>query len=163
MRVARTATAALLAVLGLAATGIAEGASAQVSGRDNPFAAPPTSLEEQMRQEDRIRQIIRDMIPEIERKLMEKVTSAQVAAEVRLRKRIDEVANGQGAKPGTGRPGGPSKPGQPSTARNGADGNEADGAKFISCVNGKALYRDKDNALFQVAGSGVSGVDRCAR
>lgn len=112
---------------------------------------------------------------------MQDVTATLSQAETELRRQIGEVSAAVAARPAPSaepaqagattptQPGpagapspGPGQRGQPK--KPGADGDDTDdGSRFISCVNGKALYRDKDNTLFQVSGIGPSGVDRCAR
>jgi len=164
-----TVLAAVTALAAASALLLSEPSLAE--GRDNPFAPPSTKAEEQARQEERVRQIIREMVPEVESRVMRNVAQTQAESEVRLRRRLDEISTrvpdaGQAGQAAPGAPG--------ASAPRGAPGGQPtpppapttlpEGAKFISCVNGKALYRDKDNALFQVSpGSGIEGANRCAR
>lgn len=164
-----TATAAAFALFASAT------ASMAAEGRDNPFTVPPTKAEEQARQDDRTRRIVRELSTEIQAKVMQEVQAAQALSEADMKRRIDEAAAKFAATPAATAPtpqGAPTTPvangapvqGQKGGQQNTKPGDAAgDGSKFISCVNGKALYRDKDNTLFQVSGIGPSGVDRCAR
>jgi|HigsolmetaGSP11D_1036233.scaffolds.fasta_scaffold00947_17 hypothetical protein len=131
--------------------------------RLNPFAPPTAAEEEQARQDERFRRLFREMSAEIEARVMQSVSSAQAAAEVRLRRQIEEIRQSQGDPiPGVVTVQTASR-GQQGKGQPGGSADPLEGAKFISCVNGKALYRDKDNALFQVSGNGLPGSDRCAR
>jgi hypothetical protein len=141
-------------------------------GRDNPFAPPSSAEQEQARQDERIRKVLIDATPDIEAKLMQGVSSSIAASEVRMKKRLDEMStqNPAGGAQAGGLPGVPTAPGGPKngaapavTGKDGKKTDDKDAAKFISCVNGKALYRDKDNTLFQVSGAGANGVDPCSR
>lgn len=142
--------------------------AAFADGRDNPFVPPNSAEQEQARQDERIRKIIMDTTPEIEARVMKNLISSIESVETKITKRIEEVS---AQKPSAN--GGPSSPGSPGSAAVGAPtstskdgkkpGDDKDAAKFISCVNGKALYRDKDNTLFQVSGVGANGVDPCSR
>ena len=128
--------------------------------RSNPFAPPPSAAEEQARQDERMRNIVWQLQPELKSMVMQDVTASQAALEIKMRRRIDTaIANASVQAPaagGTGLLGSIASAAAP-------EPKVPEGATFISCVNGKALYRDKDNTLFQVAGDGVPGSDRCAK
>lgn len=137
--------------------------------RENPFVPPPTEAEEQARMDERMRNIVWQLQPEIKSLIMQDVTAAQASLEIKMRRRIDteiqKAMEGLKAAPSVegsaeGILGGLVAAGAGAAA--GDTPTVPEGAKFISCVNGKALYRDKDNTLFQVAGNGVPGSDRCA-
>lgn len=148
----------------VAATLLATAALAQEikDERANPFVAPPSAAEEQARQDERMRNIVWQLQPELKSLIMQDVTASQAALEIKMRRRIDtaiEQATEQWAASGAGA----GVLGSDAAAAAPAEAKVPEGATFISCVNGKALYRDKDNTLFQVAGDGVSGSDRCAK
>jgi len=137
-------------------------------GRENPFVSPNSAEQEQAKQDERIRKIIMDATPEIEARVMKNVTSSIESVETKVNKRFEEVSaqksstNGAPVPPGLPGgviPGAPTNTGKDSKK----PGDDKDAPKFISCVNGKALYRDKDNTLFQVSGVGANGVDPCSR
>jgi deferrochelatase/peroxidase EfeB len=133
----------------------------QAQERTNPFVRPPTAAEEQARQDERTRNIIREMQPEIKAGIMQDVKAADASLEINLRKRIDTLAEARPATPQA------TISGDAPIADKKPDEKTApvkipEGSEFISCVNGKALYRDKDKTLFQVQGNGVTGSDRCA-
>jgi hypothetical protein len=143
-------------------------------GRENPFTPPTSAEQEQARQDERIRRVLLESTADIEAKVMQGVSSSIAASEIRMKRRFDEIStqNPAGQQQAGGLPGVPTAPG--GLPRNGGGpvvagkdgkkpGDDKDAAKFISCVNGKALYRDKDNTLFQVSGAGANGVDPCSR
>lgn len=162
----------LLTISILLAPQFASGAHS--AGRENPFNPPTSEEQERAKQDERIRQVLIDATPEIEAKLMQSVASSLAAVEVRIKRRIDEISVNKPADAGlSGIPSRamPGNAGGPASVANVKDGkggvktadNEREIAKFISCVNGKALYRDKDNTLFQVSGVGANGIDPCSR
>lgn len=138
--------------------------TATADERDNPFV-PPTPAEEQRAIEDeRVRNLIIEMQPELKKLIMQEVAASQSTLEVKLRRRIERLAKDMS----TQAPRAASvSSGDAATTSAGA-GSAAtaseipEGSTFISCVNGKALYRDADNTLFQVLGNGIPGSDRCA-
>ena len=133
--------------------------------RPNPFTPPPSADEEQARQDERMRNIVWQLQPEIKSMIMQDVTASQAALEIKIRRRIDSAiaeASLKAPEPAAGAAA-PGVLGTIAAAANPEANKVPEGAKFISCVNGKALYRDKDNTLFQVAGDGVPGSDRCAK
>lgn len=152
-----------IAAVVLAATLSSVPGSAQE--RENPFVPPPSEDERRALEDERIKNIVLEMQPQIKSMIMQEVMSAQSALEIKLRRRIDEATASPGGIAAAGTQSGPNG-GQGSAPLPGvpAPGSQTipEGSTFISCVNGKALYRDADNTLFQVTGNGVPGSDRCA-
>lgn len=139
------------------------GGSALAQERANPFVKPLTAAEEQARQDERTRNIIREMQPEIKAGIIQDVKASQSAMEIDLRRRIDTVAAAAAAprveKPviaGDAPIAETKKPEEKAAAE-----KLPEGASFLSCVNGKALYRAKDKSFFQVQGN-VEGGHSCA-
>ena len=139
--------------------------SAQEIERGNPFTAPPSWAEEQARLDERTRIIIREMEPEMKNDIMKRVNESQASLEIKLRKRIDLVAQSiataaqAAAQPAAGAGGAAETPAE------GAEPKAAtipEGAKFISCVNKEALYRDSNDILFKVPKDDPQSVSRCA-
>lgn len=132
--------------------------------RSNPFVAPPSADEERARQDERMRNIVWQLQPELKSMIMQDVTASQAALEIKIRRRIDTaIADAALQAPAPAAGSSPGLLGNLAAAAGAEPSKVPEGAKFISCVNGKALYRDKDNSLFQVAGDGVPGSDRCAK
>ncbi|NTF17580.1 hypothetical protein G6L37_04155 [Agrobacterium rubi] len=139
------------------------GVPAFAQDRPNPFVKPPTAAEEQARQDERTRNIIREMQPEIKAGIMQDVKASQAALEIDLRRRIDTVA-AAAAAPRVEKPiiaGDAPIADTKKPEEKAAPEKLPEGAKFLSCVNGKAFYRAKDNSFFQVQGN-VEGVYNCA-
>jgi hypothetical protein len=130
--------------------------------RTNPFVKPPTAAEEQARQDERTRNIIREMQPEIKAGIMQDVKAADASLEINLRRRIDTLAEAKPAAAPVAAISGDAPIADKKPDEKAAPVKIPEGSEFISCVNGKALYRDKDKTLFQVQGDGVKGSDRCA-
>lgn len=133
--------------------------------RPNPFVKPPTAAEEQARQDERSRNIVREMQPEIKAGIMQDVRVSQSALEIDLRRRIDTVAAAAAAAPKVEKPviaGDAPIVENKKPDENAAPGKLPEGATFLSCVNGKALYRAKDKSFFQVQGGDVEGGYSCA-
>jgi gamma-glutamyl:cysteine ligase YbdK (ATP-grasp superfamily) len=131
----------------------------QADTRPNPFKAPPSEQERQLVQDERTRNVVRGMQGEIVDKVSAKFERKIDSIEDTLKRRIDDAVK-TAAIP---------QPGTQSTVEGaqgiGSDTNTGaeksvvpDGATFISCVNKKALYRDKDNALFK----DDSATNRCS-
>ena len=135
---------------------------AMAQERVNPFIAPTTEAEEQARQDERMRNIVWELQPELKSLIMQDVAAAQTSLEIKMRRRIDLAIKEVSADVARQVP-------APTSSAGGDDGSEKspvasnipENSKFISCVNGKALYRDSDNNLFQVAESG-DGIKRCS-
>lgn len=135
---------------------------ANAQERVNPFVAPPTEAEEQARQDERMRNIVWELQPELKSLIMQDVAAAQASLEIKMRRRIDLAIKEVSSDIARQVP-------APSSTAGGEEGstsspvasNIPENSKFISCVNGKALYRDSDNNLFQVAESG-DGIKRCS-
>lgn len=143
-----------------------QGGVAAAQERVNPFAKPPTVAEEQARQDERTRNIIREMQPEVKAGIMQDVKASQSALEIDLRRRIDTVAAVAASAPKIDKPviagdapiGETKKPDENATPE-----KVPEGSIFISCVNGKALYRATDKSYFQVQGDNVEGSYHCAK
>jgi hypothetical protein len=143
MKINRKPWAALLIATALLRCGPA---TAGDIDRGNPFTAPPNWSEEQARMDERMRIVFRQLEPEVKEDIMKRVNESQAALEIKMRKRIDLVIQNIGTAPAG--PGG--TPGQPAQAADTKKSAVTDGSSFISCVNGKALYRDKNNTLYRV-------------
>lgn len=141
-----------------------QGGTALAQERTNPFAKPPTSAEEQARQDERTRNIIREMQPEVKAGIMQDVKASQSALEIDLRRRIDTVS-AAAAAPRNDKPviGGDAPIAETKKPEENAPEKVPEGATFISCVNGKALYRAKDKSFFQVQGTNVEGGYNCSK
>jgi hypothetical protein len=127
--------------------------------RPNPFKAPPSEQERQLVQDERTRNIVRGMQGEIVEKVSAKFDRKIDSIEDTLKRRIDDAVKTAAIPSSTGA-GGPVTGAQGIAADKEKEAEKSgvpEGAKFISCVNKKALYRDKDNSLFQVDSS-----PRCA-
>lgn len=141
-----------------------QGGTALAQDRPNPFVKPPTAAEEQARQDERSRNIIREMQPEIKAGIMQDVKASQSALEIDLRRRIDTVAAAAAAAPKAEKPvitGDAPIAETKKSEEKAAPEKLPEGASFLSCVNGKALYRAKDKSFFQVQGN-VEGGYSCA-
>lgn len=147
----------------LAALSALSSLPAMAQERVNPFVRPPTAAEEQARQDERTRNIIREMQPEIKAGVMQDVKATQATLEIGIRRRIDALAETAPKAEKNVIPGDNPIIDAKTTEDKTAVVKVPEGAEFISCVNGKALYRDKDKSLFQIQGDGIEGSDRCVR
>jgi hypothetical protein len=148
----------------LVALSALQGAAAVAQERGNPFVKPPTSAEEQARQDERTRNIIREMQPELKAGIMQDVKASQSALEIDLRRRIDTVAAVAANAPKAEKSGiAGDAPIADVKKPEAAPEKVPEGAVFISCVNGKALYRATDKSFFQIAGDNVEGGYSCAK
>lgn len=155
---------ASLALVGWAATAHAQDGRGADS-RDNPFLPSPTDEEDKrIAERERMRQVAREMFPEIKALIQEQVSAARQQSQEELRKAIAEVPRpepaaqtvnvgqaqaGALAVPGAGALVGTSAaaPAEFRGAR--VRASLPDGAKFVACVNEKALYKDgKDGTRF---------------
>lgn len=152
-------TRGVLAVLAALQIGVAH--AQEVDIRPNPFKAPPSEQERQLVQDERTRNIVRNMQGEIVDKVSAKFERKIDQIEDTLKRRVDDaVRTAAIPQPGAaaGAIGGAAGIGK-GTETGGAEKSAVpEGATFISCVNKKALYRDKDNVLFQ----DDSAANRCA-
>lgn len=128
--------------------------------RPNPFKAPPSEQERQLVQDERTRNMVREMQGEIVEKVSAKFERKIDTIEDTLKRRVDDAIKSAsipqaGTKQGT--VGGAQGIGT-GTEKEAGKTVVPEGATFISCVNKKALYRDKDNVLFQ----DDSAANRCA-
>lgn len=141
------------------------GTAATAQERVNPFVKPPTAAEEQARQDERSRNIIREMQPELKAGIMQDVKASQSALEIDLRRRIDTVAAVAASAPKNDKPiiAGDAPIGEKKPDEKAAPEKVPEGSVFISCVNGKALYRATDKSYFQVQGDNVEGGYKCAK
>ena len=138
-------TASVVAI-GLAAS--VHGAWAQQDYRVDPFQPNPTPAEDALVAERaRIRNVLREMIPEIRSLLARDLDVAKKEVLEESRRTIIEAIK---ADP-TLIPRGPAAAAPPGAgAGPAANPNKLpEGAKFLACINGKALYRDtKENVNF---------------
>lgn len=127
-------------------------------GRENPFAKPPTEAERQAAEDERIRGIVTSMTPQIERTVMRQVQRTLSDSEARTKRRTDEVGatleaiqasieeikkNGVAVAKVDG---GETASGTEAPEK--TDNSKLpEGATFISCINGKALYRASDKLI----------------
>jgi len=158
----------MITLLALAATSVVAPARAQDSrnmdSRDNPFL--PTTTEDEDRriaERERIKQVFREMLPEVKSIVSVEVNALkqQVADDARkvaleaikadpTLQAVQSGALQASALASQGRPGAPAgaAPGA-SPDREGYRSKLPDGAKFLACVQNKALYRDaKDGTRF---------------
>lgn len=142
-----------------------QGVVATAQERVNPFVKPPTAAEEQARQDERSRNIIREMQPELKAGIMQDVKASQSALEIDLRRRIDTVAAVAASAPKIDKPviAGDAPIGEKKPDEKATPEKVPEGSVFISCVNGKALYRATDKSYFQVQGDNVEGGYKCAK
>lgn len=148
----------------IAATVLQTGSAvAQEMDRGNPFVAPPSWAEEQARLDERTRIIFRELEPELKNDMMMRVNESQAALEIKLRKRIDLVAESISNATAT------SSNGQSTDTQGNKPEEEIkassipEGATFISCINKEALYRDSNDILFKVPKDDPQSVDRCGK
>jgi predicted LPLAT superfamily acyltransferase len=150
----------------LVALSALQGGVAVAQERVNPFVKPPTAAEEQARQDERTRNIIREMQPELKAGIMQDVKASQSALEIDLRRRIDTVAAVAASAPKADKSviagDAPISDNKKQEAK-AAPAKVPEGAVFISCVNGKALYRAIDKTIFQVQGGNVEGGYNCGQ
>lgn len=130
--------------------------SGMAQDRTNPFTPPTSEQEKQALMDERVRNIVWELQPDLKALIMQDVHAAQASMEMKMRRyvasSIDDLDRGVNQQSPT------------LNVAGGGDGESADGvvvdnsvlenSTFISCVNGKALYRDSKNTLFQVANSG---------
>ncbi len=161
----------ILATAIVVASGMfATSANAQEIERGNPFVAPPSWAEEQARQDERTRVIFRELEPELKNDIMRRVNEAQATLEIKLRKRIDLVAQSVSAAVNAAQQqqkaqAQASIQGQSDASPAGEEGKKTaipEGAKLISCVNKEALYRDSNDVLFKVAKDDPESLARCS-
>ncbi len=157
----------LLALAATAAPPAVAPASAQdgraLDARENPFL--PTTTEEEDRriaERERMRQVFREMLPEVKSIVQVEVSALRQQVNDDARKAAVEAVKSdptlQAVQSGAlqasafaARPGAPAAPAAPAPAavRDGFRQKLPDGAKFLVCVQNKALYRDaKDNTRF---------------
>lgn len=160
----------LLALAATAASQAVAPAFAQdgraLDARENPFL--PTTTEEEDRriaERERMRQVFREMLPEVKSIVQVEVSALRQQVNDDARKAAVEAVKSdptlQAVQSGAlqasafaARPGGPAGPGAPAApapaaVRDGFRQKLPDGAKFLVCVQNKALYRDaKDNTRF---------------
>jgi hypothetical protein len=152
-----------LALVGSGALAHAQDARSTDS-RDNPFLSTPTDEEDKrIAERERTRQVFREMMPEMKALIQEQVGAAKqqmqeeikkVAADaVRQEPSVQTVNGGAplaGALATAVKPVAASQSAAPSEFRGAlVRTGLPDGAKYLACVNGKALYKDgKDGTRF---------------
>jgi hypothetical protein len=163
----RTVAFAALAVVGWASVSCAQDGRA-TDARDNPFLPSPTEEEDKrIAERERMRQVVREMMPEYKALIQEQVGIARAQTQDDIKKAIAEIPKPdpsiQIANVGAAQAGALAVPGNPAAAVTtqasapaefrGARLRPAptDGAKYLACVNEKPLYRDgKDGMRFYV-------------
>ena len=136
-------------------------AGAQEIDRGNPFVAPPSWAEEQARLDERTKLIFRELEPELKNDIMKRVNESQATLEIKLRKRIDLVAQSISTVQAASQPAAAGQ--QQKTEEEAKKSSIPEGSTFISCVNKEALYRDSNDILFKVPKDDPQSVDRCSK
>lgn len=136
---------------------ISAGASASFAQeRSNPFTAPPSAAEEEARMDERMRGIVLGMQPEMRDMIMKDVTAAQTSLEIKMRRHVDAVVTAEMAKfktvldeaSATKAAAGDGKAADGEAGAAATASSIPEGSKLVSCVDGKALYSDKDGNIF---------------
>lgn len=156
---------AAIALLGWAVTAHAQ-EGRPMDSRDNPFLPSPTDDEDKrIAERERMRQVAREMYPEIKALIQEQVSAARQQSQEDLKKAIAEMPKpepaAQTVNVGQAQAGALALPVAPAavvgaTAAAPAEFKGArlratlpDGAKFVACVNERGLYKDgKDGTRF---------------
>lgn len=112
--------------------------------RPNPFKAPPTAQEQQLIQDERTRNVVRSMQGDIADRVALRFERKIDSMEQGLKQKVDEAVKGAQIEAANA-----SSNSTDTTKTASANSLLPEGATFIACVNKKALYRDKDNSLFQ--------------
>jgi hypothetical protein len=134
--------------------------TAQEIERGNPFVAPPSWAEEQARLDERTRIIFRELEPEMKNDVLRRVNESQATLEIKLRKRIDLVAQTIADIQKSSQA--PANNPQNGVAEAGKS-IVPEGSKFVSCLSGEALYRDANNILFKVPKDDPKSRDLCSK
>lgn len=128
------------------------------AARDNPFTTPLTADEKEAIEIEKIKKVVlneshglreiiendaRAKITSLEFKLRDQMTA--------LEKKVDEFST---RLPAT-------TSGESNAATN--DDSITESATFISCINGKALYRDSNQTLFQMAKGSEQSKKHCGK
>lgn len=159
--------ATFLGLIAMAAAAPALPAMAQdgraLDSRDNPFL--PASTEEEDRriaERERMRQVFREMLPEVKSIAQGEIASARQQIVDEAKKQAVEqvksdpamIAAAQAAASGgavvAGSPqaaAAAAPPPAPIVEREGFRARLPEGAKFVACVNSKALYRDPKDGM----------------
>lgn len=134
-----------------------------LDSRDNPFL--PVSTEEEDRriaERERMRQVFREMLPEVKSIVQGEIGSArQQIVEDAKRQAVEQVksdpamiaaaqaasASPAGAVSGAPQAAAAAAPPAPIVEREGFRAKLPEGAKFVACVNSKALYRDSKDGM----------------
>ncbi len=114
--------------------------------RPNPFKAPPSAQEQQLIQDERTRNVVRGIQGEIVDRVAVRFERKVDTMEQNLKQKVDEAI--KSAKLETASGAATNNSSDPNT-KTAANSSVPQGATFIACVNKKALYRDKENSLFQ--------------
>lgn len=139
-------------------------AGAQHIERGNPFEAPPAWSEEEKLLEERIRVIFRQMEPGMRNDVLKQVREADAALELKLRRRIDLLAQEAATAARSGAPeGGGAKANNEGEAGSAQAVAVPEGATFVACVNKGAIYRDSKNILVKVPETDPQSIALCAR
>lgn len=122
--------------------------SAQASAEQrNPFAVPDVTVEQQREEEEKVREIIFRMIPEIATSVANRLQTTG-----HLQTGLDPAVAGIG---------GPSDSEEDQEEESDVS-TLPEGSRFVACVNGKALYRDSDGNHFVSEAVAPTGIKPCA-
>ena len=111
-----------------------------MDSRENPFLTSTTSEEDRrLADRERMRSVVREMFPEMRSMMQPDIASLRQQITDDTKKQVSE-ALAKVPAPVPNSPNAPASPPQSGTAPKAAKLPEK--AKFIGCVNGKALYRD---------------------
>lgn len=140
-------------ILALAAILVAGSSLAQEADfRPNPFKPPPSEQEKQLIQDERTRNIVRGMQAEVVDKVAVRFERKIDTMEQSLKQKLDDAvktATANLAAPAAATVASDATKDDQSKETQTAGTVVPEGANFVACVNKKALYRDKDNSLFQ--------------
>jgi hypothetical protein len=155
MALARKHLAVLAACLPLWLPAAAAAQDAGSAPDQNPFLPPPTAAEIQAQQDAHVRDIVRQMMPEIDTRI--------VAQMERERGEIDKSVDQKIADKLKEQPvGAPAAPGAPGAAAAASPGPALpEGAKFVACVNGKALYSGENGVSWFAPKAASASNDPC--
>lgn len=154
--------------------------------RENPFVKPTSPEEERVRIEEKLKSVVRVMIPEMESTVMRNVAANQAQMEIRVNKNIgdkidvvsknleDKISKAIEENNVTLMSNLPKSGGviggdinskmAPQDQMTKTNPNIPEGSEFIGCVNGKALYHDKNGYKFKIDSSKTEegSIDPCA-
>ncbi|MGH0003686.1 hypothetical protein ACQU0X_26715 [Pseudovibrio ascidiaceicola] len=157
----------LPAICGLGLLLLTPATAASAQERDNPFVRPSTELEQRAARDQRIRDIIKEQTPAIQKVVMRSVARDDAKIQVEMRKHAEAVEQKISilkAAIGKLESGIEEAKVQEATQKEEKETAKAvqtnllEGSTFVSCVNGSAIYADKGGNLFQVEAAENGGV-----